>query len=237
MPYIPALKKLKTLLPISGLTVLAALVWLPGAEAAENLKPGNSFRDCKGCPEMVVIPASDFLMGSNKGRKRELPRTRITIPRALAVSRYEVSFDEWEVCHAEGGCKKIPTDRGWGRGKRPVMSITLAEIREYMAWISKKTGRRYRLPSEAEWEYAARAGSTTEYWWGDEMGKGFANCRKCGTQWSGVKSAPVGRFKANAWGLFDVHGNVLEMVTDCWHKTLEGISVKPASRPNAAARW
>lgn len=169
-------------------------------------------------------------MGSTKGRKRELPLTKITIPDPLAVGRYEVTFDEWDTCQAEGGCSIKPTDRGWGRGKRPVMSVTFRQVLEYIAWICKKTGHKYRLPSEAEWEYATRADTTTEYWWGNRMGKGFANCRNCGTEWSGVKSAPIGKFKPNPWGLFDVHGNVLEMTSDCWEQTLVGIPTDGSPR-------
>lgn len=203
------------------------------ASAAEALKPGDIFRDCNGCPEMVVIPAGNFVMGSVKGRKRELPRALVTIPDPLGVGRYEVTFDEWAQCHADGGCEKIPTDRGWGRGKRPVMSVTLKEVQAYMSWLSKKSGHTYRLPSEAEWEYAARAGTPTEYWWGDDMGKGFANCRGCGTEWSGVKSAPIGKFKPNPWGLYDVHGNVLEMVSDCWQNNLVGVPTDGSPRTGA----
>jgi len=168
------------------------------AEAGKTLKPGDIFRDCTICPEMTVIPAGSFKMGSTKGKKRELPVTQITISKPLAVSRYEITFDEWDACHAEGGCKKKPFDRDWGRGKRPVMNVLPKDIVEYMAWISKKTGHTYRLPSEAEWEYAARAGTKTEFSWGDQMLPGGANCRGCGTKWSGIKSAPVGRFKPNA---------------------------------------
>jgi len=183
-----------------------------------NIKyaPGYSFKDCSTCPEMIVIPAGTFLIGSTKGKKRELPIKNITIRRPLAVSRYEITFNEWDACYAAGGCSRNPPDRSWGRGKRPVINILHTDIAEYMDWISTKTGHKYRLPSEAEWEYAARAGSRTEFFWGDKMVLGSANCRGCGSRWSGHKSAPVGQFKPNAWGLYDVHGNVLEHVTDCW---------------------
>jgi formylglycine-generating enzyme required for sulfatase activity len=187
--------------------------------SAKVLVPGDIFRDCPNCPEMTVIPAGSFMMGSTKGKKRELPVKKITIKKPLAVSRYEITFDEWDACHAEGGCSKKPFDRDWGRGKRPVMNVLHTDIAEYMAWLTKKSGHTYRLPSEAEWEYAARAGSETEFTWGDQMKSGAANCRGCGTKWSGIKSAPVGQFKPNAWGLYDVHGNVLEHVTDCWTKS------------------
>ena len=212
------------------LASIGLLLLTEPADAAGKMKPGDIFRDCADCPEMVVIPAGSFTMGSVKGRKRELPLTEIKIPRPLAVSRYEVTFDQWDACTADGGCSVDPTDRDWGRGKRPVMSVTFAQVQEYMAWITKKTGHKYRLPSEAEWEYATRAGTKTEYWWGDKMGEGYANCRGCGTEWSGIKSAPVGRFKPNPWGLYDVHGNVLEMTSDCMAWTLEGVPTDGKAR-------
>ncbi len=211
------------------LLLLGSVFLLPSPSGAaelsdkKKLRPGDIFKDCKICPEMIVIPVGKFRMGSTNGKKREQPITEVVIPRPLAVSRYEITFDEWDACHADSGCTKKPFDRDWGRGKRPVMNVTHDDVREYMVWISKKTGFTYRLPSEAEWEYAARAGSDTEYWWGDRMQQGAANCRGCGTEWSGVKSAPVGSFKANPWGLFDVHGNVLEHVFDCWSTNLNGL--------------
>ncbi|MGY8999581.1 MAG: formylglycine-generating enzyme family protein [Rhodospirillales bacterium] len=206
----------------TALIFFSVTIWTHGA-AAEATKPktrvpGNIFRDCPICPEMTIIPAGSFMMGSSKGKRRELPITLITIENPLGVSRYEITFDEWDACHTAGGCEKKPFDRGWGRGKRPVINVTQADISEYMDWLTQKTGHKYRLPSEAEWEYAARAGTKTEFTWGDHMLQGAANCRGCGTEWSGLKSAPVGQFKPNPWGLFDVHGNVLEHVTDCWTK-------------------
>ena len=178
--------------------------------------PGYQFKDCLKCPEMVVIPAGTFLMGSNRGKDRELPVKKVKISRPLAVSRYEVTFNQWDACYTAGGCSKKPSDRGWGRGNRPVINILHSDISEYLDWLRIRTSFHYRLPSEAEWEYAARAGSTTEYSWGDAMIPGFANCRGCGSRWSGRKTAPVGQFKPNAWGLHDFHGNVLEHVNDCW---------------------
>jgi formylglycine-generating enzyme required for sulfatase activity len=132
------------------------------------------------------------------------------------LGKYEITFDEWEACAQELGCKEVPDDHGWGKGRYPIINLTYQDIGDYLAWISKKTGQTYRLPSEAEWEYAARAGTTTEYWWGDDVGKNNANCRKCGSKWSGHGSAPVGSFEANPWGFHDMHGNAWEWVADCW---------------------
>jgi len=192
-------------------------------EPVGSFIPGTSFKDCPNCPEMSVIPSGTFMMGSTKGKKRELPITKITIAKPLAVGRYEITFDDWDICYDAEGCSKRPSDRGWGRGKRPVINVLLEDIHEYTSWLTKKTGFTYRLPSESEWEYAARAGSQTEFSWGDQMQIGAANCRGCGTEWSGIQSAPVGQFKANAWGLYDVHGNVLEYVRDCWSKSHDNL--------------
>jgi formylglycine-generating enzyme required for sulfatase activity len=174
------------------------------------------FKDCGICPEMVKIPSGTFLMGSGKVKQNELPVHKVTIQKPLAVSRFEITFEQWDVCNTEGGCSRKIDDRNWGRGNRPVINVLYSDIKEYIDWISNKTNQTYRLPSEAEWEYAARAGTTTEYWWGDEMISGYANCRGCGTKWSGLMSAPVGSFKPNPWGLYDLHGNLLEYVEDCW---------------------
>ena len=205
---------------------------------AQDLKPGTLFKDCNACPEMVVLPVGSFSMGSTKGHKREQPVQNITMNKPLAAARYETTFQEWDACHSAGGCTKNVLDRGWGRGRRPVMNVLYADALEYTAWLSQKTGHTYRLPSEAEWEYAARAGTSTEHWWGDIMKKGAANCRKCGTQWSGIQSAPVGSFKPNPWGLFDVHGNVMEYVQDCWSKNHEGLplNARPKKTKNCQSR-
>ncbi len=188
------------------------------APVAADPAPGAMFRDCPTCPEMVVIPAGSFVMGDDTGKHAGPPR-RVTIARPFALGRTEATFDDWRVCVDAGGCARLPHDHGWGRGRRPVINLTYAEIEGYVAWLADWTGQPYRLPSEAEWEHAARAGTTTRYWWGDEVGEGHANCRGCGTRWSGVQSAPVGSLAANPFGLFDMNGNVWEWVADCWNPT------------------
>ena len=187
---------------------------------------------------MVVIPSGTFEMGSLKGRRSEQPVNKITIYEPLAIGRFEVTFEEWDYCHRVGGCSRKVHDRNWGRQKRPVINLLYSDIQEYLGWIRKETNTFYRLPSEAEWEYAARAGTTTEYWWGDKMIKGYANCRECGTKWSGIKSAPVGSFKPNPWGLFDLNGNLLEYVKDCWNNNHAAVpkDASPYLEPNCRAR-
>ena len=189
---------------------------------APEREPGRRFRDCGACPEMVVVPAGSFRMGSpsaERGRHQdEGPVHRVTIGEPFAVGVYEVTFDEWRACARGGGCGGYsPADRGWGGGKRPIINVGWKDAQAYVEWLSRKTGRRYRLPSESEWEYAARAGTRTRYWWGDEISRGRANCRGCGSRWDNSRTAPVGSFSANAFGLHDVHGNVSEWVVDCWN--------------------
>jgi len=197
---------------------LAILIMVLGSpsSSAETFKTGQVFRDCPVCPEMVTIPPGKFTMGSNTGKVRERPLTLTSIKKFIAIGKYELTFDEWDVCYKMLGCSSKPKDRGWGRGRRPVINISYRDIKEYLVWITKKTQKVYRLPSEAEWEYSNRAGTNTEYWWGNNMVLGSANCRNCGTPWSGVSTSPVGQFKPNYWGLYDTHGNVFEIVSDCW---------------------
>jgi formylglycine-generating enzyme required for sulfatase activity len=130
---------------------------------------------------MVVVPAGTFDMGSND-YPFEKPVHRVRIPRPFAIGRRETTFEQWDQCVAAGHCKYRPDDRGQGRGKRPAIDVSWVDAKAYVAWLSQKTGRKYRLPSEAEWEYVARAGTRTPYWWGRDVGRKFANCRDCGGQ-------------------------------------------------------
>ena len=187
---------------------------------------GDTLRDCPECPKMVVVPAGSFMMGSpgsEEGRfDHEGPVHQVTIPKPFAVGVYEVTFDEWDACRRAGGCTHNPEDDGWGRGSRPVINVSWDDAQEYVRWLSQKTGETYRLLSESEWEYTARAGTQTRYWWGDEIGTNRANCDGCGSRWDDEQTAPVGSFSANAFGLYDVHGNVYERFGDCWNDSYRG---------------
>ena len=152
----------------------------------------------------------------------EGPQRKVTIANAFAVGKYEVTFAEWDACVAAGGCKTKPGDAGWGRGNQPVINVSWNDAQDYVKWLKEKTKKDYRLLTEAEWEYVARAGSTTAYWWGDAVGRGNANCSGCGSQWDGKQAAPVGSFAANRFGLYDTAGNVWEWVEDCYHGTYDG---------------
>lgn len=187
------------------------------AAKKDVLKPGTVFRDCPECPELVVVPAGLFIMGSNGTRKTEKPAHRVNITKPFAIGRYEVTFKEWNSCLNAGACTQDPDDHKWGKKGRPVINITWDEALTYIKWLSEKTGFRYRLPSEAEWEYAHRAGTTTDFWWGKEAGENKANCKDCKSEWSAKSSAPVGSFEANPFGLFDTTANVFEWVQDCWN--------------------
>ena len=174
--------------------------------------------------EMVSIPGGSFRMGdlSGNGDDNEKPVHRVTVP-AFKLGKYEVTFAQWDACVADGGCDgHKPEDQGWGRADQPVINVSWNDVRAFIFWISMKTGEIYRLPTEAEWEYAARAGATTKYSWGDDIGKNQANCDGCGSLWDDYRTAPAGSFPANAWGLHDLHGNVWEWVQDCWKDSYEG---------------
>ncbi len=191
------------------------------------------FRDCAECPEMVVVAGGSYKMGSPGGEAArsadEGPRHRVTMPKPIAVGKYEVTFGEWDACVAGGGCNDYrPRDRGWGRGRRPVMNVSWEDAKAYVEWLSGKTGKRYRLLSESEWEYVARAGTTGPFHFGSTISTAQANYNgdySYGSGSKGVdrgKTVPVGSFQANGFGLHDVHGNVWEWVEDCWHGDYSG---------------
>jgi len=213
-----------------GLLLAGALLAGPAYGKSPRPPYYAGLQDCDTCPELAIIPPGTFTMGNDGPHKFERPAHTVTIQKAFAMGMFETTFDEWQACFDAGACgTKMPSDHGWGMGRRPVVNITWAEANTYLEWLSKKTGHSYRLPSEAEWEYAARAGTTTEFWWGDNIGLGKANCRNCGLKIS-HQSLPVDSFKANPWGLYNVHGNVWEWVQDCWNPTQNGAPADGTAR-------
>jgi len=195
--------------------------WTPNAvsttpnEEAADLRHGTVFKDCADvCPEMVAIRAGSFTMGSREteeGRNaQEGPRHAVAFAHPFAMGRHEVTFAEWDACVADNGCTHRPNDQGWGRGRRPVVDVSWNDAMEYVTWLSQKTGHRYSLPSESEWEYAARAGGDTPWHTGRAILSDDANILN-----QFQKTVPVGGYAPNAFGLHDVHGNVNEWVLDC----------------------
>jgi len=192
------------------------------AEAERGLKPGASFKECAThCPVMIVVPAGSFIMGSpenERGRNsREEPLHRVTIANPLAISKYELRFADWDACAAYGNCDPDIEDSGFGRGVQPVINVNWNDAQRYAAWLSQMTGKTYRLLTEAEYEYAARAGAQTAYPWGGEIGTNNADCTSCGSRWDNTRPAPVGSFAPNQFGLYDMVGNTWEWVQDCVH--------------------
>ena len=222
------------------IAIAFALVLLPGRVAfgagtsavkeaapgggAGAYEPGTVIRDCDECPELVVVPAGTFRMGdlSGGGDVDEGPVRTVELARHFALARYETTFAEWDACVAAGACRRGVSDIGLGRDRRPVILVTWRDARDYVRWLAGLTGKAYRLPSEAEWEYAARAGTTTRFPWGDEIGRGRANCEECGMPWEDPRTAPVGSFPANAFGIHDMVGNVYEWVADCGRDSYDG---------------
>ena len=172
-------------------------------------------------------------MGSPAGeagrRGNEGPVRTVNISQRIAMGRYEVTFADYDRFVAATSGRR-PNDSGWGRGRRPVIYVGQEDAKAYATWLSAQTGQRYRLPSESEWEYAARAGTSTRYSWGDEIGVNRANCDGCGSEWDDEQTAPVGRFAANAFGLFDMHGNVWEWVEDCYVDSYAGAPIDGSAR-------
>lgn len=197
--------------------------------------PGTSFRDCASCPEMVVIPAGRFLMGSAEDEEGhqpdESPRHEVRIAAPFAVGRFEVTFAEWDACVADGGCDgHVPDDEHWGRGPRPVIDVSWEETKSYVDWLSRKTGAQYRLLTEAEWEYAARAGTATPYSFGATIDTDQAN-------YDADKTVPVGSYQPNAFGLHDLHGNVWEWVQDCYAGSYRGAPANGAAVMPPGCEW
>jgi formylglycine-generating enzyme required for sulfatase activity len=190
------------------------------ATAAARFADFAVFRDVDApwCPEMVALPAGEFLMGSPEDEKerleREGPQHRVTIERRFALGRYAVTIEEYDHFCAVTKREK-PGDQGWGRGRRPVINVNWRDAVAYCEWLVKETGKPYRLPSESEWEYACRAGTTTRYAFGDAITPKNAN-------YGMGKTTEVGAYPPNPWGLYDMHGNVWEWVEDVWHDSYKG---------------
>ncbi|MDD5394710.1 MAG: SUMF1/EgtB/PvdO family nonheme iron enzyme [Thiothrix sp.] len=199
------------------LTSIAAISLAVGATIYVKQHPVQPLE-----PEMVNIPAGTFTMGCDPKRDDveggcygdEKPAHEVSI-RAFQLAATDVTFEQWDACEKAKACPHAE-DSGWGRGNRPVINVSWNDAQTYLQWLGKESGKNYRLPTEAEWEYAARAGTSTAYAWGNSIGKNNANCDGCGSQWDNKQTSPVRSFAANPFGLYDMNGNVLQWVEDCY---------------------
>jgi formylglycine-generating enzyme required for sulfatase activity len=222
--------------PIAGLA--------PGSgKSARDLLANGS--PCPFCPWMVVVPAGSFTMGTPQNdldRDNGEVQVRVSIAAPFAVGRFAVTFDEWDACMAGGGCNGYkPDSRGWGRGTQPVINVNWDDAKAYTSWLSRKTGKTYRLLSEAEREYVTRAGTTTSFWWGASITPQQANYDgRYGGASNGEyrqRTLPVDTFAPNAWGLYNVHGNVSEWTEDCWKDSNYGNPADGSARTMRDCRW
>jgi len=201
--------------------------------------PGKIFRDSLQNktlgPEMVVIAAGRFRMGDiqSKGAKWEQPIHSVYISR-FAMSRHEITFAEYDR-FAQATNRQKPDDAAWGRGNRPVINVSWFDATAYAHWLSQQTKQQYRLPTEAQWEYAARAETESQYWWGNDIGYNFANCDNCGSRWDNKKTAPVGSFSANPFKLYDTAGNLYEWTCSAYEAKYNGKEQACLSKQNTTA--
>ncbi len=224
----PTTAKLKQVLPAESQRKRVATAEPSGEDRVTGTVFQDTLKDSSKGPEMVFIAGGKFQMGTDPemdsdGDEDEQPRHEVTIG-AFSIGKHEVTFAEYDT-FANATNRELPEDEGWGRGRQPVINVSWQDAMAYTKWLSEQTGKRYRLPTEAEWEYAARAGTDTNYWWGNDIqqqGKVWANCAGCGSQWDGKQTAPVGSFKPNVFGVYDMLGNALEWVQDCWHDSYKG---------------
>lgn len=181
----------------------------------------GEIKDCATCPALVSLPGGTFEMGSNSDDPAERPAHKVSIGRPFAIGKYEVTIEQWNACADANGCPHVDIE-GNAAKSAPMRNLSWDDTQAYVKWLTKATGKTYRLPAEAEWEYAARGGTTTNYWWGNEMRKGYADCKDCGEPWRKDSPVNVGSFTPNPFGLFDMNGSVWEWVGDCWHSTYKG---------------
>lgn len=188
---------------------------------------------------LVRIPAGSVQIGSPRNQINhnadEEPQRQINIA-TFMLGKYDVTFEQWDACITAGGCNYRPADEGWGRDKRPVINVSWFDAYKFTNWLTNRSGRQYRLPTEAEWEYATRAGTDTVYWWGNDIERDYANCHGCGSQWDNIKTAPVGSFSANQWGLFDMAGNVWKWMCSAYSSAYDGNEERCVGRENKNLR-
>lgn len=181
----------------------------------------GEMRDCAACPIMIAVPAGSFAMGSNTDDPSEKPVHHVSIGASFAIGKYPVTVEQWNACVAANACQKLTPESNTNKAA-PARDLSWDDAQQYIKWLAKTTGKPYRLPTEAEWEYADRAGTTTAYWWGEQMRKGTANCKDCGDPWHKEGPENVGSSMPNPLGLYDMNGGVWEWTADCWHNSYQG---------------
>nr|WP_294501199.1 SUMF1/EgtB/PvdO family nonheme iron enzyme [uncultured Rhodopila sp.] len=192
----------------------------------------NRFQDCPTCPRMVRIPAGSFMMGLGAHDPESLPAHRVEV-HSFAIGLTPVTVAEWKACMAARACNFMPRMRV-AEDRTPVHNLSWEDVGQYMAWLSSIGGHPYRLPSEAEWEYAARGGTTTRYWWGESVGMSLANCTDCGGTQDPYAPMPVDAMSPNPFGLYDILGGVAQWTADCWFPTYRGAPTDSTPREGKA---
>ena len=185
-------------------------------QSAPGATPAPSVASVVREPEMITIRGGSFTMGSNDD-VTEKPTHQVTI-KPFAISKYPISVRDWNECAAAKACAFAAT----GRDDAPVTNVSWTDAKQFVAWLAGAARKAYRLPSEAEWEYAARGGTQTKFWWGDQFQSGMANCKNCNDIAAAEQPIKVGSFKPNPFGLYDMGGGVDQWVEDCWHKNYQG---------------
>jgi formylglycine-generating enzyme required for sulfatase activity len=202
----------------------------PGAKVAQAEQapastppagPIAALKDCPACPVMLALYPNPFTMGSNSSDPSERPAHKVALKTPFALGKYEVTVDQWNACVQANVCPSVPSSAN-AAGGLPMRDVSWDEAHLYLKWLSTLSGKPYRLPTEAEWEYAARGGTATNYWWGDKMKDGNTSCKGCGQPWTADSPPPAGSFAANPYGFFDMNGSVWEWVADCWHSSYKG---------------
>ena len=189
----------------------------------------GEFVECEACPVMVELPGGRFQMGSDDGDRSERPVRDVVIEQPIAIGKYEVTQSQWQACASAGFCSQI-ADAEADDSQRPVQNVSWADAENFVAWLRSETEQAYRLPTEAEWEYAARGGTSTRFWWGDSFEDGRANCAECGNDWDRKRPSNVGSYESNPFGLYDMNGGVSEWVADCWIANYQDAPTNGAAR-------
>jgi formylglycine-generating enzyme required for sulfatase activity len=257
-------------LPVAMVICALCTAGIASAQPADRAEPGQTFAECRNCPEMIILPAGSFTMGSPADealRRDNEPQSTITFPTAFAIARTPVTWDQWESCVRDNWCDGIavetalsslpdgepnPDFRDRGRGSRPVVGVSWFDAQAFVGWLNAKAGAddAYHLPSEAEWEYAARAGTTTAFPWGAELDYNYGNFGNDGEGLGGKaegrdvwldETSPVASFPPNDFGVYDMHGNIFEWTEDCYeadraHAPTDGTANKEGNCANRVFR-